>query len=126
VFIKQLSEAVISCRAGSGLLNKHLREAIHVLHFKPNNCTYSLKAYYCCYYLSILRANTVDSSVHNLMVTALEAINIAIFFLKLKSYTYPHCFSKYIIYYIKKKINFIRNIEICAISITVFFSIIAK
>jgi hypothetical protein len=52
---------------------------------------------------------TVNSAVYNFTASVSEAINETIPFVKPKSSTFPHWFSKSLIYYIKKKNQFFKK-----------------
>jgi hypothetical protein len=73
-----------------------------------------------------LNENSVDSAVYNFTASVSETINETIPFIKHKNSSFPQRFSKSLIYYIKKKIIFLRNIRnLNLIIITVSFLITA-
>jgi hypothetical protein len=57
----------------------------------------------------VLNENSVDSAVYNVTASMSETINETIPFAKPKNSSFPHWFSKSLIYYIMKKISFLRN-----------------
>jgi hypothetical protein len=75
----------------------------------------------------VLNENSVDSAVCNFTASVSETINKTIPFVKPKKSSFPHLFSKSLIYYIKKKNIFLRNIRnLNLIIITAYFLITIK
>jgi hypothetical protein len=62
-----------------------------------------------CDWSFVLNKNSVDSAVSNLTAGVSEATNKAIPSAKTGSSTFPQWFSKSIVYYIKKKIQFFKK-----------------
>jgi hypothetical protein len=62
-----------------------------------------------CDWSCFLNKSSVDSAVYNFTASVSEAINEAIPSVKPKSSTFPHWFSKSLMYYIKKKNQFFKK-----------------
>jgi hypothetical protein len=84
--------------------------------FLTLQCNYSQGDYlllyntlYNCDRSRVLNENSVDSAVYNFTASVSEAINDTIPSVKPGSYSFPHWFSKSLIYYIKKKNQFFKK-----------------